>query len=337
MAPNKTAKVSRTESNGFADRRSQPFMTQPNSIALENPLQIVSPATAAPRKLRYFTPWLIFFTAVWFAIYLTCFPHPAELAARNWPLLIVGICGAVIGNFTAIGGGLVFIPVLMFFYHVDPVSALKLTFVTQAVGMTSGAVGWLRRGVVPVRLLKWTVPALAIGAFVSSFIFKANPMLIKSLFGPICLIAGVLTLVTAKRKGFLSDLPRRANWPVFAVSTFGGLITGWVAIGEGEIVAAFCMLAYNLNANCALGLGVLLLSINSILLAGVHAFILGGVPWDMAIFTMLAVLWGGRMGPFVAQWVSPLFAKRVFASIAILDGTLIFLQGLGVLAKLKGH
>ncbi len=294
-------------------------------------------ASARTRELRYFTPWLLFFTAVWFAVYVTCFPHPVELAARNWPLILVGICGAVIGNFTAIGGGLVFIPVLMFFYHVDPVSALKLTFVTQAVGMTSGAVGWLRRGVVPTRLLKWTVPALAVGAVFSSFVIKANPLLIKSLFGPICLVAGILTLVTAKRKGGRFDLPKKANWPVAVVSTFGGLITGWVAIGEGEIVAAFCMLVYGLDANCALGLGVLLLSLNSILLAGIHAFFLGGVPWDMAIFTMLAVLWGGRMGPFVAQWVSPLAAKRVFASIAILDGALIFLQGFGVLAKLKGH
>jgi len=51
------------------------------------------------------------------------------------------------------------------------------------------------------------------------------------------------------------------------ISLLGGLITGWVAIGEGEIIAAFCMLAYGLDANRAIGLGVVLLSINSILLA----------------------------------------------------------------------
>ncbi len=306
-----------------------------DSDALLEPCPLTS--GRPPRQLGYFTPWLLVFTALWFVLYLVCFPQPAELAARNWPLLFVGLVGALIGNFTAIGGGLVFIPVLLFFYQVDPISALKLTFVTQAVGMTSGAVGWLRRGVVPLRLLKWTVPALALGALVSSFVIRASPMLVKSLFGPICLVAGLLTLITAKRKGFLTDLPARANGPVALVSAFGGLITGWVAIGEGEIVAAFCMLAYNLDANCALGLGVLLLSLNSILLAIIHGLFLGGVPWDMAIFTILGVLWGGRMGPFVAQWVSPVTAKRVFASIAIMDGSLIFLQGLGVLAWLRGH
>ena len=290
----------------------------------ESPLDAADRTT---RRLRYFTPWLFVLTAVWLVVYVACF--------RNWPLVLVGVLGATIGNITAIGGGLVFIPVLMFAYQADPLTALKLTFVTQAVGMTSGAVGWLRRGAVPVRLLWWTVPSLVLGALVSTFLFRANPMLVKGLFGPICLGAGVLTLLTANRQGGRADLPPRANWPLAAVSAFGGLITGWVAIGEGEIVAAFCMLAYQLEVNRSLGLGVVLLSINSIMLALLHSFVLGGVPWEMAAFTMLGVLWGGRLGPFLAQWFSGRSAKRLFASVAILDGALILLQALGVLRWLK--
>jgi uncharacterized membrane protein YfcA len=301
-----------------------------HSTALESP-QFVA------ERFRYFTPWLLLFTALGLVIYVACFPHPAELAARNWPLILIGVCGALIGNITAIGGGLVFIPVLTLAYHVDPLSALKLTFVTQAVGMTSGASGWLRRRTVPLRLLRYTVPALLAGALISCFVLPANPVLVKGLFGPICLVAGVLILVTADRKGGQPDLPPRANWLVAIVSLLGGLITGWVAIGEGEIIAAFCMLAYNLDANRAVGLGVVLLSINSIALALIHGLIIGGIPWNMAIFTMLGVLWGGRLGPYVAQWLPSKGAKRLFASIAILDGALVFLQAIGFLARLKGR
>ncbi len=289
----------------------------------------------APRRLRYFSPWLLVATAVWLAAYCYAFPAPGALAARNWPLVLVGFAGAVIGNVTAIGGGLVFVPVMIFVYALDPVSSLKLAFMSQAVGMTSGATGWLNRGEVPLRLLRWTVPTLILGALVSSFVIRPNPMLVKGLFGPVTIIAGLLTLYTLNRQGGLPDLPARANPAVAAVSFFGGLITGWVAIGEGEIVAAFCMIAYHLNANRALGLGVVLLSINSIFLALLHALHFGGVPWDMAIFTMLGTLWGGRMGPFVAQWFSLRTAKKIFAVIAVADGTLIVLQATGVLARLK--
>lgn len=291
----------------------------------------------AEGRFRYFSPWLFALSALWLAVYLTVFPNPAELAARNWPLVLVGVAGATIGNITAIGGGLVFIPVLMFAYNADPVSALKLAFVTQAVGMTSGASGWLQRGVVPLRLLRWTVPTLILGALVSTFLIKPHPMLVKGLFGPITITAGILTLLTMDRKGGASDLPGHANWPLAGMSFLGGLVTGWVAIGEGEIIAAFCMLAYGLNAVSALGLGVVLLSVNSIVLALLHSLVIGGVPWDMAIFTMLGVLWGGRLGPFLAQVISMRTAKRIFANVAILDGLLILLQSLGVLAWLKSR
>ena len=288
--------------------------------------QAVKPGNTNRGNFPYFTPWLFVFTLVWLVAYWFAFPDPLGLAASNWPLIIVGVFGAFIGNVTAIGGGIVFIPVLMLVYNVDPVSALKLTFVTQAVGMTSGASGWLRRGEVPLSLLKWTVPALIAGTAISTFVIHPQPMLVKGLFGPIAFIAGLLILITLDRKGGRMVLPANALIPVMLISLVGGMITGWVAIGEGEIIAAFCMLAYGLNANRAIGLGVVLLSINSLLLAFIHSFYFGGVPWDLAAFTMLGVLWGGRLGPFLAQWISMRTTKKAFAVIALLDGLVIILQ-----------
>jgi uncharacterized membrane protein YfcA len=287
---------------------------------------VVKPDNNLSGNFPYFTPWLFVFTLVWLVAYRFAFPDPIGLAASNWPLIIVGVFGAFIGNVTAIGGGIVFIPVLMFAYKVDPVSALKLAFVTQAVGMTSGASGWLRRGEVPLSLLKWTVPSLMAGAAISTFVIHPQPMLVKGLFGPIAFVAGLLILITLDRKGGRMVLPANAFIPVMLMSLLGGLITGWVAIGEGEIIAAFCMLAYGLNANRAIGLGVVLLSINSLLLAFIHSFYFGGVPWELAAFTMLGVLWGGRLGPFLAQWISMRTTKKAFAFIALLDGLVISLQ-----------
>jgi uncharacterized membrane protein YfcA len=266
---------------------------------------------SSAKNFAYFTPWLFVFTLIWLAGYATIFPDPIGLAASHWPLIIVGVLGAFIGNATAIGGGIVFIPVLMFAYQVDPVSALKLAFVTQAVGMTSGASGWLRRGEVPLPLLQWTVPALIIGTMISTFLIHPQPLLVKGLFGPIAFLTGLLTLFTLDRKGGLMEFPASARLPIILVSFIGGMITGWVAIGEGEIIAAFCMLAYGLNANRAIGLGVVLLSLNSLLLASIHAFYYGGVPWDMAAFTMLGVLWGGRLRPFLAHGFLHVLRKRV--------------------------
>ena len=71
---------------------------------------------------------------------------------------------------------------------------------------------------------------------------------------------------------------------------------------------------------------MVLLSVNSIVLALVHSLIYGGVPWDMAVFTMLGCLWGGRLGPYVAQEWPRMNLKRFFAWVAVLDGALIIFQ-----------
>lgn len=292
---------------------------------METDSEIISTVIPA-KRFRYVTPYMVLITIAFVITFVFVFPNPGALAEKNWPLFFVGIGGAFIGNMTAIGGGLVFIPVVMFVYHLDPVSSLKLAFLSQVFGMTSGASGWLARKEVPLKLLWWTIPSLVIGSTISSFIFHPQPLLVKGLFGPVAVLAGILTLITINRKGQLDELPSRAMIPVFLMSIIGGLITGWVAIGEGEIIAAFCMIAYGLNANKAIGLGVVLLSVNSILLGGLHAFYFGGVPWEMAVFTMLGCTWGGRLGPFIAQWIPTKGIKRVFAWIAFFDGLLMIFQ-----------
>jgi uncharacterized membrane protein YfcA len=289
-------------------------------------------ADSSTRPLRYFGWWIPIFVAAWLVAFLTLAPAPLELAGRHWPLVLVGFCGAVLGNATAVGGGLVFVPVMILFYRLDPVASLQLALVSQSFGMTSGAVGWLRRGAVPLRLLPVAVPAMLAGATFATLIVRPSPLLVKGLFGPVSILVGVLVLFLLDHHGVEHrDLPRRALLPLAVVSLVGGVLTGWVAIGEGEVVAAFLMLAYGLAAERGVGLGTVLLSVNSIYLTLLHTFVVGGVPWEMAAFTGLGCALGGRLGPFVAQWVSPRRLKVAFALIAIVDGALFLWQALRTL------
>jgi len=111
--------------------------------------------------------------------------------------------------------------------------------------MTSGAIGWLQKKAVPLRALKIAVPGLLIGSTVSSFVLHPSALLVKLLFGPVSILLGVLTLVLSARDKTArgrADIPAEARWRLFFVAVLGGLITGWVAIGEGEAVAALLML-----------------------------------------------------------------------------------------------
>ena len=281
------------------------------------------------RPFRYWSWWLLVFVVCWAVGYAMLAPDPAALFKQNWVFIGVGFCGAVLGNISAVGGGIVFIPIIIFIFKMNPVTALKIALASQSWGMTSGAIGWLQKRVVPLRALKLTVPGLLIGSTISSLIIHPNPLLVKLLFGPISILLGVLTIVLSRKavkSGAVMQIPSRARMPLFMISLIGGLITGWVAIGEGELVAALLMLIYGVNVTACIGLGVVLLSINSIYLTLIHQFFLNGIPWNIAAFTGLGCVFGARLAPYLSRYSNPMALKSIFAIIAICDGCLFIIQ-----------
>lgn len=297
----------------------------------ENPLPhlVDSKAMEGGRHFRYWSWWLMLFVAAWAIGYFCLADEPIALLKRNWVFIPVGFCGAVLGNISAVGGGIVFIPVVMFFFHLPPVTALKIALASQSWGMTSGAIGWIQKSVVPLRTLKLTVPALLIGSSISSLVIHPSALLVKLLFGPISILLGVLTIVLsrrAKKTPALAEIPSNASAPLFIISFIGGLLTGWIAVGEGELVAALLMLCYGVDATICIALGVVLLSINSIFLTLIHQFFLGGIPWDIAAFTGLGCVFGARLAPYLSRHSNPMMLKTIFAIIAVCDGILFIVQ-----------
>jgi uncharacterized membrane protein YfcA len=286
-----------------------------------------APALAPP--VRYFGWWLPAILGAWVVLAAGVLPDPLAAARDHWPLVFVGFLGSLLGNATAVGGGLVFVPVMILVYDVHPVAALQIALIAQCFGMTSGAFGWLARRSVPMAALAVSVPALLVGSTFSTLVVRPNALLVKGLFGPFSVLIGLLTLYLLDfHADAHDDVPRRAFLPLAVVAMAGGVITGWIAIGEGEIVAAFLMLGYGLVANRGIGLGTVLLSVNSIYLVSLHAAFIGGIPWDMAVMVGLGSTFGGRMGPFLAQWVRPRRLKIGFAVVAIADGLLMTWQAL---------
>lgn len=280
---------------------------------------------------RYWSWWLLAFLAVWCGFYLQFAPEPVTLFQKNWIFILVGIVGALLGNISAVGGGIIFIPVMIFMFHTPPVSALKIALASQSFGMTSGAIGWMQKKVVPLGLLRLTVPGLLLGSTVSSLIIHPSAILVKGLFGPISIFLGLMVLILSKRNSqqpVVWELPKRATIPVILASFVGGLVTGWVAIGEGEIIAALLMLVYGMNVASCIGMGVVLLSINSVYLTLLHQFVpnLGGIPWDIAAFTGLGCVFGARLAPYLSRRSSPIVLKSIFAAVAIGDGVLFIVQ-----------
>jgi uncharacterized membrane protein YfcA len=257
-------------------------------------------------------------------------------------LTLVSFFAASIANATAVGGGFLFMPLFIYVYKLAPVVALKLSIATQAFGMTSGALSWGRRF---IDMQAFAVASIAsiVGVWFASFVWVVPSSYIKPLFAVISLgvfIALVLEMryKESKVEGGFSFSHDKATW-FFIISAFaGGLITGWTAIGVGEVVALYLLFVYRLKVDVAIATGVAVLAVSS--LAGfLFHIILGGIPWYLLAFTVPGVILGGRYGAKLAINVeskvkasqaedtvaaSPL--KLFFAGVILVDCVVILLS-----------
>jgi uncharacterized membrane protein YfcA len=287
--------------------------------------------TAIPRQqarapaLHYWSAPFVAVLLIWIASFLLLSAEPASQLRAHGPLFFMGLAGAVIGNATAVGGGLIFVPATMFFYDMDPLLSLRLAITCQAFGMTSGAVAWWLRGAVPVRAVGYGLPALLLGCALGGLVFRPEAALVKGLFGPISIAIGLCTLLFARRPAQGLHVPPLALLGVMACALAGAVITAWVAIGVGEVVAAYLMMRWGVRAETSIALGVVYLSICSIVLALFYQWA-GLVPWQQVAFMGLGCIMGARLGPWLTQRVPERWVKVAFATIAIGDGALFTLQ-----------
>lgn len=280
------------------------------------------------KEFKFWNYKLVGFTFIWLIVVFSYFKEPLNHLANNFSYIPLGFFAAILGNITAVGGGIIFIPAMMFIYKLDPVTALKVALVSQSFGMTSGAIAWIQRGIVPLHVLKYCVPSLLIGSGISTFVFHPSGLFVKVLFGPVSIALGLFTLwsVLRRQNNEINHIPDKANVAIIVASFLGGLITGWIAIGEGEIVASVLMIVFGVSSSISIGLGVVLLSINSIFLALAHQFFLGGLPWQIGLLTGIGTVYGARLAGFLSARFSTKILKIIFAVIAIADGTMFIFQ-----------
>jgi len=256
-------------------------------------------------------------------------------------LTLVAFFAASVANATAIGGGFLFMPLFIFVYQLAPPLALKLSIATQAFGMSSGALTWGRDYIDKNAFVLASVSSIS-GVWFATYNFAVPSGYIKPLFALISL--GVfIALVTEMRLKVL-DQQRKAHFSLNTVSIFfvlaafaGGLVTGWTAIGVGEVVALYLLFSYRLRLDKAIGTGVAVLAVSSIAGFVFHSG-LGGIPWELLMFTVPGVILGGHYGVKIAKYLESTFSqsssdqlfkksplKLIFAMVILVDCIVILL------------
>ena len=229
---------------------------------------------------------------------------------------------------------------------ITSIMALKLSLATQAFGMTSGALGW-SKSFIDKKALLWALTGSLTGMYIGTFTIVPSNLVIKELFGWVSLLPGLVVIIEMrfgaqddKHKIEKSLIVQTVCYVILCLT--GGIVTAWISIGIGEVVALYLLLVYKIRIETAIGTGVTALAVSSIAGLIFHRWP-GGIQWEYLAFTAPGVLVGGNAGSRLGKKLERLAREKkqvavhqsqlngsplrwIFVIIAFADGTAMLLQ-----------
>jgi len=172
-------------------------------------------------------------------------------------LLSIGLMGGIIAGYLGIGGGAIFVPLLMFLLSnkVSPELLPKITVATSmgAIVLTSAAGSFRHWKAKNVDLSIWTKLAIGavIGALFGGLIVKSIPgHILKQMIGVVLFIISIRMFIKPKKAP--QDDYNGNDWWLVPIGLVMGVIASTVGVGGGMLCVPFLVCILHLNSHkCA--------------------------------------------------------------------------------------
>ena len=273
--------------------------------------------------------------------------NTAELVSDYGAFSLLGVIGAIFANATGAGGGVIFVP---FFNQMGmaPLSIVATSFGIQCCGMTAGAITWWRYfrqnhksdaqwSMLANSLLLTVGPSLC-GIWVAQFASHSIPILsvLKGNVDDLHLGFGIFSIVLAMAIFASAALLKKTHFKVAlapfdavllpVIAFFGGVITAWLSVGVGELVAVYLIIR-GFNITMAIAVAVILTAFSVWGAIGYHSFVTLAVNWQIVLFAGAGAVVGGILARHVVLAFSPTRLKVFFGTWVLIMG----LSGLPIL------
>lgn len=246
-----------------------------------------------------------------------------------------------------VGAAPLFLPFFLLVAHLPLSAALGVTLVVEVFVFSTGLFGFIKRGNVAYRLaaqvLFVAVPAAVVGVLLSTMLPNGASLFV---LGWMLVVFAALIIHPEHELLFRrEDEPREgrvvsayglAHAISLVTSTFGGLFTGLVGSGAGEMNNYAFLKKYRMRGALATGTSVFIVTVLSLVSASAHGFVLfmeGAMFFELA--TLLAVVvpgaaLGAAVGAELTHKVSDSMRERFVAALFLAVGTLVFIAAVSM-------
>ncbi len=289
-------------------------------------------------------PWLTLISLLWLLIVISHAQFP-QVVAESGAFLLLGVVGAIFANATGAGGGVVFVP---FFQQLEftPYMSVATSFAIQCCGMTAGALSWLQyyrlsQANKPdwkplLTVLKITIPAGWLGIWLVQFGFEhwlpalsfasvaSQLHLGFGVFSIFLAIAILATMGRLKNTAHRQLLTRTDKSALLFISTLGGMITAYLSVGIGELVAVYLIIR-RFDVTMSIGAAVIL-SATAVWAGSVHHLLItDAINWSVVLFAGAGAIVGGRIARYLVLLFPARHIKLFFAVWVLILGILSLL------------
>ena len=242
----------------------------------------------------------------------------------------VGLLAAIVANTTGVGGGIIFFPAFVLL-GISPEAALATSFAIQCFGMTAGALAWqkVRLGASTHQefkqwlgfysVLKVTLPSSILGLWVTQYGFPHPPLSVHTLFSIFSIVVGGILLLRSTSMQSNETQGHVQNITLCWVSLLGGMMTAWLSVGVGELLAVLLILR-GFTVNFSIAIAVTVSAANVWAGLPYHIWVTEQVYTLVWMFAAPAAAMGGALAGFIAIKIGAAALKRFVAAWIVFTG-----------------
>uniref|UniRef100_UPI00405778D9 sulfite exporter TauE/SafE family protein n=2 Tax=Candidatus Electronema sp. TaxID=2698783 RepID=UPI00405778D9 len=242
----------------------------------------------------------------------------------NWLMLPLGMVIATVALFFGLGGGVLWMPVLLTATSLRPDEALLCTIVIQTFGQFSATVSNSRAGLISWPLVKMmtavSLPGLLAGVLLS---FLLPPLFIKLFLGLViffiayAFMRGDDFFVEGSAQADLA-VARRRGRPIAAAAS---VLTGFLGVGVGDWLVPFFNMRCGLAMNRAVATCIALMLMLSAAAVAAQLLLGRSILWEVTLPAVIGVLIGAQLGSKLLQRVPETRFKELFVLMLVFVAT----------------
>lgn len=266
-------------------------------------------------------------------------------------LLCVAFVAGLIGSLTGLGGGVVIIPALILFFHINIHYAMGASLVSVIATSSGAGAAYLREGYANLRIGMFLEVSAVIGAFIGALLIAVvSKFLLTIIFCAVLFFSAYLTLkrnedsetnipshpwaTTLKLNGTYTskNLPKHYNVQnvpqAFFLMGIAGVMSGLLGIGSGSLKVLAMDQMLKLPYKVATATSNFMIGITGAVSAGLY-FYHGYINPIITLPVMLGVLLGSLSGARILSKVNQQTLRIIFCIVICLMAIQMLLQTFG--------